>query len=199
MKDFWNDRYANKEYAYGVKPNDFYKSKLNLVPKGKLLFAAEGEGRNAVYAAQQGFEVYALDNSIEAKNKAEKLAADKNVKIDYMVSELENLDYPPNSFDALVLVFAHFPKSIRKQYHEKLLTYLKPGGMVIFEAFAKEQLNYNSGGPKQIEMLFSEEEIHDEFPNIDFIKLETVETHLDEGPYHQGNGKVVHFIGTKMV
>ena len=64
---------------------------------------------------------------------------------------------------------------------------------------AKEQLNYNSGGPKQIEMLFSEEEIHDEFPNIDFIKLETVETHLDEGPYHQGNGKVVHFIGTKMV
>ncbi|MFM7017839.1 class I SAM-dependent methyltransferase [Flavobacterium sp.] len=197
MKDFWNERYANKEYAYGVKPNEFYKSGLNLVPKGKLLFAAEGEGRNAVYAAQQGYEVYALDNSIEAKNKAEKLAADNNVKIDYLVSELENLDYTINSFDALVLVFAHFPASIRKQYHEKLLSFLKPNGLVIFEAFAKEQLNYNSGGPKQIEMLFSEEEIHDEFRNIYFIKLETVETNLDEGPYHQGNGKVVHFIGKK--
>ncbi len=197
MKDFWNERYANKEYAYGVKPNEFYKSGLNLVPKGKLLFAAEGEGRNAVYAAQQGYEVYALDNSIEAKNKAEKLAADNNVKIDYLVSELENLNYPTNSFDALVLVFAHFPASIRKQYHEKLLSFLKPNGLVIFEAFAKEQLNYNSGGPKQIEMLFSEEEIHDEFRNIYFIKLETVETNLDEGPYHQGNGKVVHFIGKK--
>ena len=92
MKDFWNDRYANKEYAYGVKPNEFFKAELNLVPKGKLLFAAEGEGRNAVYAAQQGFEVYAIDNSIEAKNKAEKLAANNNVKIDYLVSELENLD-----------------------------------------------------------------------------------------------------------
>ncbi len=114
-----------------------------------------------------------------------------------MVSELENLNYPTNSFDALVLVFAHFPASIRKQYHEKLLSFLKPNGLVIFEAFAKEQLNYNSGGPKQIEMLFSEEEIHDEFRNIYFIKLETVETNLDEGPYHQGNGKVVHFIGKK--
>jgi SAM-dependent methyltransferase len=199
MKDFWNERYANNEYAYGVKPNEFYKAELNLVHKGKLLFAAEGEGRNAVYAAQQGFEVYALDNSIEAKNKAEKLATENNVKIDYMVSEFENLDYPTNSFDALVLVFAHFPASIRKQYHEKLLTYLKPGGLVIFEAFAKEQIHFKSGGPKQVEMLFSEEEIHNEFPNTDFIKLETVENHLDEGPFHQGKGKVVHFTGTKMV
>jgi 2-polyprenyl-3-methyl-5-hydroxy-6-metoxy-1,4-benzoquinol methylase len=199
MKDFWNERYANNEYAYGVKPNEFYKAELNFVHKGKLLFAAEGEGRNAVYAAQQGFEVYALDNSIEAKNKAEKLATENNVKIDYMVSEFENLDYPTNSFDALVLVFAHFPASIRKQYHEKLLTYLKPGGLVIFEAFAKEQIHFKSGGPKQVEMLFSEEEIHNEFPNTDFIKLETVDSHLDEGPFHQGKGKVVHFTGTKMV
>lgn len=197
MINFWNKRYAEKVYAYGIEPNQFFKNQLAKLPKGKILFAAEGEGRNAVYAAMQGFEVSAFDSSVEGKNKAESLAQNKNVAISYTVSGLEEIDFPENYFDILVLVYAHFPFEIRKKHHQKLIHFLKPNGIIIFEAFGKEQLNYTSGGPKQLDMLFSEDEIKSEFQNIDFTYLNTEETILDEGPYHQGKANVVRFIGKK--
>lgn len=197
MNNFWNERYAEKVFAYGIEPNKFYKEQLAKLPKGKILFAAEGEGRNAVYAAQQGFEVSAFDSSVEGKNKAEALAQEKNVAISYSVAGLEEIDFPENYFDVIVLVYAHFPYEIRKKYHQKLVSFLKPNGSIFFEAFGKEQLNYTSGGPKQLDMLFSEEEIKSEFQNIDFTYLKTEETFLDEGPYHQGKANVVRFIGQK--
>lgn len=197
MTEFWNERYAKEKYAYGIDPNFFFKEQLKKIPKGKILFPAEGEGRNAVFAAREGFEVVAFDNSKEGKKKAELLAQEKKVKLNYQVSGLEEVYYPENTFDVLVLIFAHFPANIRKEYSSKLLSFLKPNGYVIFEAFGKEQIHFNSGGPKQVEMLFSEEEIKEEFPNINFVFLETVETNLDEGPFHQGKANVVRFVGTK--
>lgn len=197
MIEFWNERYSEKNYAYGIEPNSFFKEQLKKLPKGKILFPAEGEGRNAVYAAQQGFEAFAFDNSKEAKNKAELLAIEKKVRLNYEISGLEDVNYDVNSFDVLVLIFAHFPANIRKQYGAKLLSSLKPNGYIVFEAFGKEQILLNSGGPKQVDMLFSEEEIKKEFSNIDFISLETVETDLDEGPFHQGKANVVRLLGKK--
>ncbi|MCI4442480.1 MAG: class I SAM-dependent methyltransferase [Lentimicrobium sp.] len=197
MKDFWNERYANEDYAYGIEPNVFFKTQLEVLPKGKILFPAEGEGRNAVYAAQNDFEVYAFDSSKEGKIKAEKLAKHKNVSLKYSISSIEDIDYPQGFFDGIVLIFAHFPAKPRKEFHKKMLTYLKPNGFVIFEAFSKEQINNTSGGPSNIEMLISEEEIKTEFPEINFTMLETVEVFLDEGPFHQGKASVVRFIGTK--
>jgi hypothetical protein len=132
MKEFWNQRYAEKEYVYGILPNHFFKEQLALAPKGKILFSAEGEGRNAVYAALQGFDFFAFDNSKQAKNKAVMLAQKQKAFIDYHVVDFENINYAENSFDVLVFIFAHFPSEIRKQYHEKLLSYLKPNGLVIF-------------------------------------------------------------------
>jgi hypothetical protein len=123
----------------------------------------------------------------------------KQVQPNLMLSNIFTSDnYPENSFDTLVLVFAHFPYAIRKKYHKKLVSYLKPNGIIIFEAFGKEQLNFQSGGPKQLDMLFSEDEIKEEFLGINFSYLATVETTLDEGPYHQGKGNVVRFIGQKI-
>jgi 2-polyprenyl-3-methyl-5-hydroxy-6-metoxy-1,4-benzoquinol methylase len=199
MNNIWNERYAKKVFVYGIEPNQFYKEQLAKLSIGKILFAAEGEGRNAVYAAQQGFEVSAFDSSIEGKNKAEALALEKNVKISYTVLGLEDVDFPENYFDILVLVYAHFPYEIRKKYHQKLVSFLKPNGSIIFEAFGKEQLNYTSGGPKQLDMLFSEDEIKSEFLGLNFNYLETVEITLDEGPYHQGKGNVVRCIGQKSI
>ncbi len=198
MNNFWNESYAEKIFAYGIAPNEFYKEQLAKLPKGKILFAAEGEGRNAVYAAQQGFEVFAFDSSSEGKNKAETLALENKVSIHYEVKGLEEVHHPENSFDVIVLVYAHFPYETRKKYHKKLVSFLKPNGTIIFEAFGKEQLNFQSGGPKQLDMLFSEEEIRNEFPGLNFSYLATVETTLNEGPYHQGKGNVVRFIGQKI-
>ena len=197
MKEFWNNRYAEKEYAYGTEPNQFLKENLGLLPKGKILFVAEGEGRNAVFAAQNGFDVYALDYSESAKDKALQLALDKKVTLQYSVFDVLECSYPENFFDVVVLIFAHFPFEIRKKAHQKIQSFLKPNGKILFEAFTKEQLNYESGGPKEITMLFSEKEIKDEFSEVSFDFINTEIIKLNEGPYHQGKGAVIRFLATK--
>jgi 2-polyprenyl-3-methyl-5-hydroxy-6-metoxy-1,4-benzoquinol methylase len=197
MKQFWNERYAESNFAYGKDCNLFLKENLYFLPKGKVLFVAEGEGRNAVFAAKNGFEVSAFDYSESGKQKAFLLANENGVPIDYLVSDVLELPYEKEIFDGLVLIFAHFPAEIRKHAHLKLLELLKPGGKILFEAFGKEQLNYTSGGPKDIDMLFSEEEVKNEFPDVVITSLSTEKIVLDEGLFHQGEGVVVRFIGTK--
>ena len=198
MNDFWNERYAEKEYAYGIHPNQFLADSILKLPKhGKILFPAEGEGRNAVFAAKNGFEVAAFDLSSEGKKKADKLASDNDVKIDYRVGMLEDLNFDEASFDGVVLIYAHFPKAIRKALHQQILRLVKPNGVIVFEAFSKEQLDYPSGGPKEVAMLFSEEEVKEEFENVDFDFIKTEIIELNEGAFHQGKGSVVRFIGKK--
>ena len=198
MNDFWNERYAEKEYAYGIHPNQFLADSILKLPKhGKILFPAEGEGRNAVFAAKNGFEVTAFDLSSEGKKKADELASDNDVKIDYRVGMLEDLNFDEASFDGVVLIYAHFPKAIRKAMHQQILRLVKPNGVIVFEAFSKEQLHYPSGGPKDVAMLFSEEEVKEEFENVDFDFLKTEIIELNEGEFHQGKGSVVRFIGKK--
>ena len=137
MNNFWNERYAEKEYAYGIHPNQFLVDSIFNLPKyGKILFPAEGEGRNAVFAAKNGFEVAAFDLSSEGKKKADELASDNDVKIDYRVGMLEDLNFEPNSFDGVVLIYAHFPKAIRKAMHQQILRLIKPNGGIIFDAFS---------------------------------------------------------------
>lgn len=197
MKQFWNDRYTETEFAYGKEPNQFLQENIHLLPIGKVLFVAEGEGRNAVFAAKNGLQVYAFDYSDSAQKKAMVLASENNVIIDYEVSDVLQLSYEKNSFDAIVFIFAHFPSDIRKKAHEELLSLVKPNGKIVFEAFSKEQLKYTSGGPKESAMLFSEEEVRKEFVNVTFDFLKSQLVMLNEGPYHQGEGKVIRFIGTK--
>lgn len=198
MKQFWNERYAEHEFAYGKEPNQFLKENIHLLPKGKVLFVAEGEGRNAVFAAKNGFDVSAFDYSASGQKKAMQLATENKVEIFYLVADVLALPYEENSFDAIVFIFAHFPSDIRTEAHLKLISLLKPKGKILFEAFSKEQINYTSGGPKDSKMLFSELEVKNEFSAIDFDFLTTEIIHLNEGPHHQGEGSVIRFIGAKL-
>ncbi|SHF25782.1 Methyltransferase domain-containing protein [Mariniphaga anaerophila] len=166
MNNFWNERYAFNEYAYGTNPNLFFKEQLDKLKPGKILFAAEGEGRNAVYAAKNGWNVSAFDASTEAQNKANKLAGQNHVSIDYRANDLEHITYQQEKFDAIVLIFAHFHPRKRESYHKKLISFLKPGGTVILESFSKNQINYKSGGPRNVEMLYSEEELKSDFGEL---------------------------------
>ncbi len=195
--DFWNDRYGAAEYAYGTSPNGFFQNQLDELKPGTLLLPAEGEGRNALYAAKRGWNVMAFDISSSGRNKAMKQALEQNVKFKYQVSDV--LEFKTDKqFDALGLVYAHFPRLIRKRAHQRLLEIVKPGGKVIFEAFAKEQLENTSGGPKSSEMLFSIEEIKDEFSQLQFELLEQKSIQLKEGRFHQGKAEVLRFVGTKV-
>lgn len=197
MKQFWNERFTEDTFAYGKAPNEFLKENIHLLPQSNILFVAEGEGRNAVFAAKNGYKVSAFDYSESGQQKALLLAKENCVTIDYLVADVLELPYEKESFVTLVFIFAHFQAEIRKESHLKLLELLKPGGKILFEAFGKEQLNYSSGGPRDIQMLFSEEEVRNEFITILFDSLSTKKIILNEGLFHQGEGVVVRFIGTK--
>jgi 2-polyprenyl-3-methyl-5-hydroxy-6-metoxy-1,4-benzoquinol methylase len=198
----WNDRYSNEEFAYGEEPNNFFKEQIEKLNAGNILLPAEGEGRNAVYAAKLGWEVAAFDISAEGKNKALKLAEANNVTIDYKVGALETLNYQSEQFDAIALIYAHFPAEIKSYLHKTLEIYLRKDGIIIFEAFSKKHLEYLAindkvGGPKDIESLFSIEEIKADFPNYEIIQLEETEIELNEGLFHNGKGSVIRFVGKK--
>jgi len=198
----WDDRYSSEEFAYGEEPNNYFKEQIEKLKPGTILFPAEGEGRNAIYAAKLGWTVSAFDISEEGKNKALKLAEANNVSIDYQVGELETLNYHREQFDAIALIYAHFPAEIKSEIHRTLETYLRKNGIIIFEAFSKKHLEYLAindkvGGPKDIESLFSIEEIQADFPNYEIIELQEKEIELNEGLFHNGKGSVVRFIGRK--
>jgi 2-polyprenyl-3-methyl-5-hydroxy-6-metoxy-1,4-benzoquinol methylase len=195
MSDMWNKRYAQDEYVYGIQANEFFKEELAKLDAGKILFPGEGEGRNAVFAALKDWEVVAFDASSEAKKKAEKLATENNVKIDYSISTIEDFDDEENSFDAIVLIFVH-PVN-RELCHKKLVRYLKPGGKIIIEGFTKEQLANSSGGPKNQAMLFSKEELIADFKELKDLNITESETVLNEGTFHQGKASVIRLFGTK--
>jgi len=198
----WNERYSKNEFAYGEEPNNYLKEQLTKLSVGTILFPAEGEGRNAVYAATIGWTVSAFDISNEGKSKAIRLAEKNNVTIDYKVGELETLDFETEQFDAIALIYAHFPAKIKSLYHKTFDKYLKSNGTIIFESFSKKHIDYvtaneNVGGPKDIESLFSIDEIKSDFPNYEIIELVEKEIELNEGLYHNGTGSVIRFIGRK--
>lgn len=197
MSEFWNKRYSETEYVYGKSPNEFLKGELNQLQPGKILFLGEGEGRNSVYAAMLGWEVDAVDASSEGKKKAEMLAEEQHVKINYMVNDLASYSCRQNYYDAVALIFLHLEEPLRNKVYRMAIEALKSGGRIILESFDKEQLNYNSGGPKEEELLYSLEEIVNDFVELNFAKLTKEIVELKEGKYHEGKGSVVRFVGIK--
>ncbi len=202
MHNFWDERYASSEYIYGTEPNDFFKEQINKFQPGNLLLPAEGEGRNAVYAAKLGWKVTAFDQSKEAKKKAEKLCLINKVQIDYTTTNLSEIDYKPASFDCMALIYAHFPSDKRKTYYQKLDTLLSKNAILILEGFSKKHLQLNTGnkntsGPKDITMLFSKEEIKKDFSNYEILLLEEKIVSLNEGAFHTDKSAIIRFVGRK--
>jgi ubiquinone/menaquinone biosynthesis C-methylase UbiE len=201
-KDFWNKRYSEPDFVYGEEANIFLKTELEKLPIGRILFPADGEGRNSVFAATKEWEVSAFDISEEGKKKAIQLTEKNKVKIEYQVGELNDLDYKPKQFDAVALIYAHFPGKIKSSCHKEIDKLLKKDGTIIFEAFSKKHLEYNSknpevGGPKDPDTLFSIKEIKSDFSNYEIIELSEKEVELNEGKFHIGLGSVIRFVGRK--
>ena len=197
MNSFWNERYAVDAYVYGTEPNDFFKEELEKLTPGKILFPAEGEGRNAVFAATMGWEVTAFDSSTEGKKKAKKLAEVNGVNIQYEINDYDNIQFEPASFDCLVLIYAHMHPLKRKEYHKKLISFLKPGGKLILEGFSKKQIQNNTGGPRDVNMLFSTEELKSDFDGMARLSVEEITIILKEGQFHDGKADVIRIVGIR--
>lgn len=198
----WDDRYRDSEYAFGKAPNLFFEEWLRKLTPGSILLPAEGEGRNGVFAATLGWKVTAFDLSSEGKSKAIQLAEENDVSLQYIVGDFEHLDFDTEAFDVIGLVYAHFPPDKRHTFHKKLTQYLKPGGVIILEAFSKEHLPYRNsnpsvGGPTDINALYSEEEVIDDFSDFQVMHLSQEEITLNEGKFHIGEGSVIRYVGKK--
>lgn len=196
-RQFWDQRYSEEGFAYGITPNAFFAEQIQQFAKGKLLLPAEGQGRNAVFAARLGWDVTAFDFSERAKERALSLAASENVEIDYQLKDYASLDLPEDEYDLVGLIFTHMAPELRHKVHRTILRSLKPGGDLIMEAFHKNQLGKSSGGPKSLDMLFGEEELQSDFAGMEIISLEEVTTTLDEGPHHQGEASLIRLVARK--
>lgn len=197
MNDIWNERYSKQEYVYGEEPNVFFAAQLNKLEKGNIVLPCEGEGRNAVYAASQGWMVKAFDSSETGKAKAVQLAGKKGVTIEYEIADAVSVNYKEGSVDAIAFIYAHFPPVSRTQIHQKAISWLKPGGKIIIEAFNPAQLQNTSGGPKDAAMLYTEEIIKADFQELKIELIQMLQTTLQEGKYHQGKADIIRFVGSK--
>ncbi len=195
MKDMWNARYSEPEYAYGTEPNAFFREILSTLRPGRILLPAEGEGRNAVFAASIGWDVHAFDFSEEGRKKALALSAERNAPIRYDIADFEEIDLPDRYFDAAGLFFVHLPPAPRKLAHAACSSALREGGMLILEAFSKQQLDLGTGGPKDERLLYSLEDLKDDFPTIEFEVFERRTVDLGEGRFHRGEADVVRLAG----
>ncbi len=195
---FWNQRFSEDEPVYGLQPNAFYASELAKLKPGKILFVAEGQGRNALHAANMGWEVTAFDYSEVARTQALESAAQARLSLDYRLMSYDALELPLDYFDAVVSVFAHMPPVLRPQVHAQLAQALAPGGQLILEGFHKDQLPLQSGGPKNEAMLFNEAELRADFsPWLPSLEVTQVRERLSEGSYHQGEAELIRVRGVR--
>ncbi len=197
MKNFWDERYSTKEYIYGVQPNQFFKEQLNNLKPGKILMVGEGEGRNAVYAAQLGWRVDAIDSSSVAKEKALRLAKQNSIVLNYFTTDITAYDFTKGNYDAIGIIFLHMNKSDSKNLHKKCISALCNNGKVILELFSKNQFGKTSGGPQDLSMLYSLEQIGNNFLPLKHELLREENILLSEGEFHHGEASVVRFVGVK--
>lgn len=197
MKEFWNRRYNTDEYIYGKEPDVYFEKLITEMKPGKVLLPGEGEGRHAVFAAKHGWDVTAFDYSVQAREKALKLAAEKGDLINYYVGELEHMALPHDHFDLIALFYLHLPSDNRRVFHGKLQQHLELGGKLLLKAFSKAQIKNASGGPKNPDMLYDPSDLQNDFDELVIHELSEQTIHLQEGPYHQGKAEVIYLLGEK--
>jgi SAM-dependent methyltransferase len=204
MKEFWNERFSSADYIYGKHPNTFFKNYIDSLHKtGTFLFPAEGEGRNAVYAASLGWDVTAFDISSEGREKAIQLATVQGVDILYEVKDFEEI-YFNRAFDCVAFIYTHFTTEKKYLFFDKVLDSLKPGGWVIFECFSVNNLSFRDknpkiGGPENPNMLYSLVELQTIFMGYKIFNLTEEIVTLNEGKYHNGEGCVIRLFAQKPI
>jgi SAM-dependent methyltransferase len=192
----WNRRYSVDKYIYGTEPNSFLAEHAEKLT-GPVLSLAEGEGRNAVFLASLGLQVHGVDGSEVGLAKAQALARSRGLTIQTEVVDLAEFEPAPDFYGSVISISAHLPGAIRNKLYPLVERCLRPGGILLLEAFSENQLPRDTGGPKDPDMLMTSEKIEGEFPNLEAVLLRELEREVHEGFYHEGIASVVQFIGLK--
>lgn len=197
MKEIWDERYSSEKFVYGEKPNDFFKLFIDHRKPGRILMPAEGEGRNAVYAAMKGWKVHAFDQSTSAKNKAQKLAEKNKVSISYKTADVFEFGYPIEKFDAVGVIYFHLPLNQRKAFFDQIKNSLKKGGELVIEVFSTVIYPGIKCGPPVTELRYEKEELEHYFSSFIIQLSEQKDVELDEGELHKGKANIIRLIATK--
>ena len=193
-RDFWNEKFANADYAYGTDPNEFLAASVEKLKRGTALSLAEGEGRNAAWLAQQGFTVSSIEQSEKGVAKTLRLALQRGVIVMAERGELETFHIQPNSWDLIVSIYAHTPQELRRKLYRQVVAGLKPGGVFILEAYTPAQIPNNTGGPKDASLMPTAELLRSELNGLVFDHIAEVERDVVEGSLHTGTAHVVQVV-----
>jgi SAM-dependent methyltransferase len=194
---FWDQRYAEPNFAYGSEPNDFVRECAERIPPGRVLCLGEGQGRNAVFLAQRGYDVTAMDQSRMGLARAEALAAERGVRLTVVAADLADFMIEPLAFAGIVSVFVHLPQALRRSVHQRVMAGLAPGGVFVFEAYGPEQLSYKTGGPTDPAQLASLETVKEELFRLDFDVARDAVRNVSEGIYHTGLAATVQILARR--
>lgn len=196
-REFWERRYAEPAYAYGTQPNGFLVEVADLVPPGPVLCLAEGEGRNAVWLAERGHAVTAVDASAAGLAKADALARARGVSIETLAADLATFAIEAGAWSGVVAIFAHLPPPLRRQVHRAAARGLADGGVFVLEAFTPRQLALGTGGPRRPELLYTLAELREDLAGLDLVIGREVERVVVEGLYHTGRAAVVQVLARR--
>jgi Thiopurine S-methyltransferase (TPMT) len=195
--DLWNERYSKEEFLYGQNPNQFFKSHLVKLNPDRLYLPGDGEGRNSAYAASLGWQVDAVDFSSVAIERSKILSKSFKGSINYNLADLTIFVPKSNFYNAVAIIFVHLQPQSRKSFHNKIVESLANDGILIIEVYEKKQLGKNSGGPQSEEMLYSINEIQNDFSNLMTLYLKDELIELKESEKHSGSANVIRYIGQK--
>ena len=194
----WDARYAEAGWAFGTEPNDFLREQAQHLPAGgQVLCLAEGEGRNAVWLAQQGFHVTGIDVASVGLEKAQQLARERGVRITTVVADLASFELGSAAWDSIVSIFAHVPASVRRRVHASVLSALKPGGVLLLEAYRPQQLEHATGGPPDDERMLDLGRLRPELGTLEWLLAREVERDVIEGRYHTGRASTVQLVARR--
>jgi cyclopropane fatty-acyl-phospholipid synthase-like methyltransferase len=196
---FWDERFAAPDYIFGRAPNQFLVSQAGLFTPGmSVLDVATGEGRNAVWLAQQGCRVSAVDISPKGVEKARRLAAEHGVEVAFELADVRGYEWKPEAFDAVVTIFIQFAAPHeRRSVFEGMQRTVRRGGCIVLQGYTPRQLEYKTGGPPQIEHMYTEALLREAFAGWHIVHLREHEDVLHEGVKHSGMSAVIDLVARK--
>lgn len=199
MAYVWDERYAGEHYHFGTAPNAFLLTQCERLKPGMTCLAvADGEGRNGVWLAEQGLKVLAVDNSPVALEKARRLAQQRGVVLQIELADLLDWDWDAHRFDAVVAIFIQFaPPGMREQLFADLKRCLKPGGLLLLQGYTPRQLDYKTGGPSQVENLYTADLLRKQFADMDILHLAEHDSVIHEGVGHDGMSALIDLVARK--
>lgn len=195
----WDERYDREDYLFGTEPNAFLVSQARrLRPDMRVLTVADGEGRNGVWLAGQGLHVTSVDVSPVGIAKAKRLAADRGVALEHVQADLGEWEWPEASYDLVVAIFIQFATpDLRGTIFSGMKRALAPGGLLLLEGYRPEQVAYGTGGPKQIDQLYTRELLETGFADLEILEIREHDTEIHEGAGHDGMSALIDLVARK--